>query len=309
MAVRYRNEAARAAKTAHLKQVARDQVWLAVLNGRPPMARPGTSVVGGYVALADALADRGATRGADVVGWHRSAGDGRAADLSGFSSIGMYGVGQTEPPPSTPEVADWLGAGRPGSLCKGLGRWRSPLRAIARRRRRHESAPGHCAGRRDVSASGPGSPLRTPSIVTGLTAQQASDLLTGHRRSVRRTLTGCWDDMLHTRLARRRARRRYWVAVTERTAAAVERARSNLAATPAVRRPYGRIGAFLVTALLMLASFFTISSILASADLPPLEAWLLPLAFGPVFVLATKTAVSAWLSSAPPIACHRRLNG
>ena len=78
-----------------------------------------------------------------------------------------------------------------------------------------------------------------------------------------------------------------------------ERARSNLAATPAVRRPYGRIAAFLVTALLMLASFFTISSILASADLPPLEAWLLPLAFGPVFVLATKMAVSAWLSSAP----------
>jgi hypothetical protein len=56
----------------------------------------------------------------------------------------------------------------------------------------------------------------------------------------------------------------------------------------------------LATALLMLASFFTISSILASADLPSLEAWLLPLAFGPVFVLATKTAVSAWLSSAPP---------
>jgi hypothetical protein len=139
-----------------------------------------------------------------------------------------------------------------------------------------------------------------PSIGTGLTAQQASDLLTGHRRSVRRSQTWCRDRMLHTRVARRRARRRYWVAVTERTDAAVERARSNLAATPAVRRPYGRIGAFLVTALLMLASFFTISSILASADLPPLEAWLLPLAFGPVFVLATKTAVSAWLSSAPP---------
>lgn len=138
-----------------------------------------------------------------------------------------------------------------------------------------------------------------PSIVTSLTAQQASDLLIGHRRSVRRTQMWCRDHTLHTRLARRRASRRYWVAVTERTAAAVERARSNLAATPAVRRPYGRIGAFLVTALLMLASFFTISSILASADLPPLEAWLLPLAFGPVFVLATKTAVSAWLSSAP----------
>jgi hypothetical protein len=46
-----------------------------------------------------------------------------------------------------------------------------------------------------------------------------------------------------------------------------------------VRRPLGRIGAFGATALLMLASFFTISSILASADLPPLEAWLLPLAW------------------------------
>ncbi|HEX6758582.1 MAG TPA: hypothetical protein VF086_09260 [Propionibacteriaceae bacterium] len=138
-----------------------------------------------------------------------------------------------------------------------------------------------------------------PSIVTGLTPQQASNLLTGHRRSVRRSQTGCWDRMLLTRLARRQARRRYWLAVTERTAAAVEHARSNLATTPAVRRPYGRIAAFLMTALLMLASFFTISSILASADLPPLEAWLLPLAFGPVFVLATKMAVSTWLSSAP----------
>jgi hypothetical protein len=139
-----------------------------------------------------------------------------------------------------------------------------------------------------------------PSIVPGLTAQQASDLLSGHRRSVRRMQTWCWDRILHTRLARRRARRRYWVAATERTGAAIVRARSNLANTPSVRRPYGRIGAFLMTALLMLASFFTISSILASADLAPLEAWLLPLAFGPVFVLSTKTAVGAWLSSAPP---------
>ena len=110
---------------------------------------------------------------------------------------------------------------------------------------------------------------------------------------------GIGTDRLHTRLAWRQARRHYWVAVTERTEAAVERARSTLAATPAARRPYGRIGAFLVTALLMLASFFTITSILASADLAPLEAWLLPVAFGPVFVLATKIAVGAWLSSAP----------
>lgn len=149
----------------------------------------------------------------------------------------------------------------------------------------------------------------SPSMATGLTAQQASDLLTGHRRGVRRTQTPYRDHRLQTRLVRRRARQRYWTAAIERTAFAVESARGNLAATPAVRRPLGRIGAFLVTALLMLASFFTISSILASADLPPFEAWLLPLAFGPVFVLATKMAVSSWLSSAPserlPSPTHR----
>ena len=138
-----------------------------------------------------------------------------------------------------------------------------------------------------------------PSNPTGLSAQQASDLLAGHRRSVRRSHSWYWDRRLHTRLAWRQARRHYWAAATERSEAAVERARSTLAATPAARRPYGRIGAFLVTALLMLASFFTITSILASADLAPLEAWLLPVAFGPVFVLATKIAVGAWLSSAP----------
>jgi hypothetical protein len=154
----------------------------------------------------------------------------------------------------------------------------------------------------DEGYGSPESPLADvdPNTATGPTAQQVSDLAGGHRRSVRRTLTSYWDHRLRTRLARRCALQRYWTAAVERTALAVESARSQLAATPAVRRPLSRIGAFLVTALLMLASFFTISSILASADLPPLEAWLLPLAFGPVFVLATKIAVSTWLSSAPP---------
>jgi hypothetical protein len=105
MAVRYRNEAARAAKLAHLKEVARDQVWLAVVNGRPAMDRPGTSVVGGYLALADAtpLTDgrREAVMLSDGIALPESA---VAVDLSHFSSIGMYGVGQTEPPPSTREV-------------------------------------------------------------------------------------------------------------------------------------------------------------------------------------------------------------
>jgi hypothetical protein len=106
MAVRYRNEAARAAKIAYLKQVARDQVWLAVLHGRPPMARPGTSVVGGYLTLADAVRLTAGRREAlmlsDGIALPEMA---VAADLSGFSSIGMYGVGQTEPPPSTRDVA------------------------------------------------------------------------------------------------------------------------------------------------------------------------------------------------------------
>jgi hypothetical protein len=105
MAARYRNEAARAAKLAHLKQVARDQVWLAVRNGRPPMARPGTSVVGGYVALADArplaTGRREAVMFTDGIALPE---DAVAVDLSNFSSIGMYGVGQTEPPPGTGEV-------------------------------------------------------------------------------------------------------------------------------------------------------------------------------------------------------------
>ena len=105
MAVRYRNQAARPAKLAYLKEVARDQVWLAVQNGRPPMVRPGTSVVGGYVALADAPRLTEGRREALMLS------DGIAlpemavpVDLAKFSSIGMYGVGQTEPPRSTREV-------------------------------------------------------------------------------------------------------------------------------------------------------------------------------------------------------------
>jgi hypothetical protein len=105
MAVRYRNKAARPAKLAYLKQVARDQVWLAVQNGRPPMARPGTSVVGGYVALADAASlvngRREAVMLSDGIALPESA---VVVDLSKFTSIGMYGVGQTEPPPSTGAV-------------------------------------------------------------------------------------------------------------------------------------------------------------------------------------------------------------
>jgi hypothetical protein len=105
MAVRYRNKAARPAKLGYLKQVARDQVWLAVRNGRPPMARPGTSVVGGYLALADATPLATGRREALMLSDGIALPEGAVAvDLSKFSSIGMYGVGQTEPPPSTRAV-------------------------------------------------------------------------------------------------------------------------------------------------------------------------------------------------------------
>ena len=69
------------------------------------MVRPGTSVVGGYLALADAVSLTGSRREGLMLS------DGIAlpemavsVDLSSFNSIGMYGIGQTEPPPSTREV-------------------------------------------------------------------------------------------------------------------------------------------------------------------------------------------------------------
>jgi hypothetical protein len=105
MAVRYRNQAALAAKLAHLKQVASNEVWLAVRNGRPAMTGPGTSVVGGYVGLADATPLTAGRRQAlmlsDGIALPETA---VAVDLSKFSSIGMYGIGHTEPPPSTRDV-------------------------------------------------------------------------------------------------------------------------------------------------------------------------------------------------------------
>jgi hypothetical protein len=115
MAARYRNKAARAAKVAYLKQVARDQVWLAVQNGRPQMVRPGTSLVGGYVALADAAPlTEGRREGlmlSDGIALPEMA---VSVDLSSFNSIEMYGIGQTEPPPSTRGWTAWLAAGTPG---------------------------------------------------------------------------------------------------------------------------------------------------------------------------------------------------
>jgi hypothetical protein len=56
----------------------------------------------------------------------------------------------------------------------------------------------------------------------------------------------------------------------------------------------------------MFAGYFSINAVLAAADLTPLESFLLPLAFGPVFVLATKVTTSGWLDTASDDRTARR---
>ena len=117
LAARYRNDAAREAKVSHLERVAATAVWTAVLDGRPAETTPGTSVVGGFVALADAPPLTDGPRRALMLS------DGLALpeldvriDLSGFERLGMYGIGHSKRAPGTPAVdrltarwRDWLG--------------------------------------------------------------------------------------------------------------------------------------------------------------------------------------------------------
>jgi hypothetical protein len=104
---RVRNEAARPARTSQLRETTRREVRREVLAGRPAMAKPGTSVVGGFVALGDVapLAPPPAARTAvmltDGVALPES---GDSVDLSGFAEVGMYGVGHTTKPLTTAKV-------------------------------------------------------------------------------------------------------------------------------------------------------------------------------------------------------------
>lgn len=61
---------------------------------------------------------------------------------------------------------------------------------------------------------------------------------------------------------------------------------------PPVARSMPPVLAALMTLVLMIASWFTVQVLLAVSDIPPVEAWLTPAAFGPVFVLGAKTMVS-----------------
>jgi hypothetical protein len=93
MAVKHNNDAAKSSKADHLRQVASDAVWEAVRTASVAAGGKGTSVVGGWAAVAEA----------DALAEHRHAvmiSDGRgtleevAVDLSGFETVGMYSIGR-----------------------------------------------------------------------------------------------------------------------------------------------------------------------------------------------------------------------
>ena len=91
-------------------------------------------------------------------------------------------------------------------------------------------------------------------------------------------------------------------------AMSIERsARSTLDSTPRVLRDLPAWLSATITVLLMCAGLFTLHAILAVADVPPLESWLLPAAFGPVFVMSIKTYVGWWLGQVDNERRARRL--
>ncbi|MFT4165440.1 MAG: hypothetical protein QM650_09380 [Microlunatus sp.] len=83
--------------------------------------------------------------------------------------------------------------------------------------------------------------------------------------------------------------------------------RATLDNTPRVLRDLPAWLSATITVLLMCAGLFTLHAILAVADVPPLESWLLPAAFGPVFVMSIKTYVGWWLGQVDNERRARRL--
>ncbi|BAK38198.1 hypothetical protein MLP_51840 [Microlunatus phosphovorus NM-1] len=91
-------------------------------------------------------------------------------------------------------------------------------------------------------------------------------------------------------------------------AMSIERStRTTLDNTPRVLRDLPAWLSATITVLLMCAGLFTLHAILAVADVPPLESWLLPAAFGPVFVMSIKTYVGWWLGQVDNERRARRL--
>ena len=93
LAAKYNNPAAREKRTAHLRQVAGDQVWAAVRDTAPGAGGRGSSIVGGWAFLADSapLAEK---RHAVMLSDGRGKQEKIAVDLSGYASVSMFSVGR-----------------------------------------------------------------------------------------------------------------------------------------------------------------------------------------------------------------------
>lgn len=93
LAAKYNNPAAREKRTAHLRQVAGDQVWAAVRDTAPGAGGRGSSIVGGWAFLA-AAAPLAEQRHAVMLSDGRGKQEKVAVDLSGFTSVSMFSVGR-----------------------------------------------------------------------------------------------------------------------------------------------------------------------------------------------------------------------
>jgi hypothetical protein len=93
MAAKFNNPAARENRTTYLRQVAADQVWAAVRDAQPAKGGSGTSVVGGWVAMAEA-APLASHRHALMLSDGRGGQEDSDVDLAGFATVGMFSVGR-----------------------------------------------------------------------------------------------------------------------------------------------------------------------------------------------------------------------
>lgn len=131
--------------------------------------------------------------------------------------------------------------------------------------------------------------------LTRLAPSQVGLLLDGHLRYVRRTRPPLVWPWLRAWAAKAQATAERRKVAATRALRREQEQSAELVGIPRVVRDLPSWLSFLVTALLMTAGLFTLHAILAVADVPELESWLLPLAFGPVFVMSTKIFVGYWL--------------
>jgi len=127
------------------------------------------------------------------------------------------------------------------------------------------------------------------------TRQEGAGLLNGWLRVLGALRPGMRDRSLEYKQARAQADAQHKGDNAVRAGREAKSADRRLSATPPALRPLQPLIAALVTGLLMLGSWFTLSTLLAVANVPEPESWLLPLAIGPVFVLTVKNVVAAWL--------------